>query len=116
MESGAHARLSDALADWERAYASFDRLSIAAPSIEVETAHGYTPSLDEIIEFVRSATKTLDGALQLDFDTVIPGHGPVTNKAGLQTYRDNVAKMRERVTQQIRGGKNQADGIAIEET
>src|ERR1019366_132580 len=23
-------------------------------------------------------TKTLDGALQLDFDTVIPGHGPVT--------------------------------------
>ena len=37
--------------------------------------------------------------MKLDFDTVIPGHGPVTNKAGLQTYRDNVEKMRDRVTQ-----------------
>ncbi len=61
-------------------------------------------------------TKTLDGALQLDFDTVIPGHGAVTNKAGLQTYRDNVAKMRERVTQQIRSGKNQAEIAKFMET
>jgi hypothetical protein len=52
VEPGAHARLADSLDDWERAYASFDRVSIAAPSIEVETANGYTPSLDEIIEFV----------------------------------------------------------------
>src|SRR5579872_4853438 len=61
-------------------------------------------------------TKTLDGALQLDFDTVIPGHGPVTNKAGLQTYRDNVAKLRERVTQQIRSGKSQAEIAKFMET
>ncbi|MDP8991047.1 MAG: MBL fold metallo-hydrolase [Acidobacteriota bacterium] len=27
-------------------------------------------------------TKTLDGAMQLDFDTVIPGHGPVTKGLG----------------------------------
>jgi len=53
---------------------------------------------------------TLDGVLNtLDFDTVIPGHGPVTNKAGLQTYRDNVAKERMRVTQLIREGKSQDD-------
>ena len=52
VEPGAHARLSDSLDDWERAYASFDRVSIAAPSIEVETAHEYTPRLTEIIEFV----------------------------------------------------------------
>jgi cyclase len=54
-------------------------------------------------------TKTLDGALQLDFDTVIPGHGPVTNKAGLQAYRDNIVKMRDRVTKEIRSGKGQAE-------
>jgi glyoxylase-like metal-dependent hydrolase (beta-lactamase superfamily II) len=35
-------------------------------------------------------TKTLDNALKLDFDTVIPGHGAITNKAGLMTYRNNV--------------------------
>jgi hypothetical protein len=40
---------------------------------------------------------------------VIPGHGPVTNRAGLQTYRDNVMKERTRVTQLIREGKSQED-------
>lgn len=53
--------------------------------------------------------KTLDNALKLDFDTVIPGHGPITDKAGLKTYRDNVAKMRERVSALIREGKSQDD-------
>ena len=34
--------------------------------------------------------------MKLDFDTVIPGHGAVTNKAGLKTYRNNVEKMKTR--------------------
>ena len=55
-------------------------------------------------------TKTLDAAMkQLDFDTVIPGHGNVTNKAGLMTYRNNVEKLRNRVTGLIREGKTQDD-------
>jgi glyoxylase-like metal-dependent hydrolase (beta-lactamase superfamily II) len=54
-------------------------------------------------------TKTLDGAMALDFDTVIPGHGAVTNKAGLKTYRDNVEKLRNRVSGLIHEGKTQAD-------
>jgi cyclase len=52
-------------------------------------------------------TNTLDRALKLDFDTVIPGHGPVTTKAGLTTYRNNVDKERARVTSLIREGKTQ---------
>jgi len=52
-------------------------------------------------------TKTLDEAMKLDFDTVIPGHGPVTNKAGLLTYRNNVEKLRDRATSMIRGGSSQ---------
>ena len=53
---------------------------------------------------------TLDGVLNaFDCETVIPGHGPVTNRAGLQTYRDNVAKERMRVTELIRQGKSQDD-------
>lgn len=52
-------------------------------------------------------TKTLDEALKLDFDTVIPGHGAVTNKAGLKTYRDNVEKLRTRVSGLIKEGKSQ---------
>ena len=40
---------------------------------------------------------------------MIPGHGNVTNKAGLKTYRDNVEKLRNRVTGLIREGKKQDD-------
>ncbi len=62
-------------------------------------------------------TKTLDGVLKnLDFDTVIPGHGNVTNKAGLMTYRDNVEKLRTRVTGLIRQGKAQADIAKVMES
>jgi len=52
---------------------------------------------------------TLDAAMTLDFETVIPGHGKVTDKAGLKTYRDNVDKMKTRVTGLIRGGKSQEE-------
>jgi glyoxylase-like metal-dependent hydrolase (beta-lactamase superfamily II) len=52
---------------------------------------------------------TLDRALKLDFDTVIPGHGAVTTKAGLTTYRNNVEKERNRATSLIREGKSQED-------
>jgi cyclase len=61
-------------------------------------------------------TKTLDNALKLDFDTVIPGHGAITNKAGLMTYRDNVEKMRTRVSGLIHEGKGQAEVAKFMET
>jgi glyoxylase-like metal-dependent hydrolase (beta-lactamase superfamily II) len=54
-------------------------------------------------------TKTLDGAMKLDFDTVIPGHGNVTDKAGLLKYRDNVEKLRTRMQGLVRAGKTQAE-------
>jgi cyclase len=41
--------------------------------------------------------KTLDTAMKFDFDTVIPGHGPVTTKDGLMAYRNNVEKEVKRV-------------------
>jgi cyclase len=69
---------------------------------------GNTPQIDylgggSVVEW----TKTLDGAMILDFDTVIPGHGAVTNKAGLLTYRNNVEKLRTRVQGLVRAGKSQ---------
>ncbi|HEY3824733.1 MAG TPA: MBL fold metallo-hydrolase, partial [Bryobacteraceae bacterium] len=54
-------------------------------------------------------TKTLDAVMKLDFDTVIPGHGDVTNKAGLKTYRDNIEKLQTRVRGLIRSGKTQQE-------
>jgi hypothetical protein len=42
-------------------------------------------------------TATLDRALQLDFDTVVPGHGDVTTSMELRTFRDSTLAMRTRV-------------------
>jgi len=73
---------------------------------------GNTPLIDyagggSIVEWV----KTLDAAMKsLDFDTVIPGHGPVSNRTSLLAYRDNVAKERDRVAGLIHQGKS-ADEI-----
>jgi cyclase len=50
-------------------------------------------------------TKVLDEVLKFDFDIVIPGHGPVTNKAGLQVHRANVEKFRNRAWSLIHEGK-----------
>ena len=44
-----------------------------------------------------------------DQTKIVPGHGPLTNKAGLATYRDMLAAARERV------GKFVADGKTVDE-
>ena len=49
-------------------------------------------------------TRTLDRALQLDFDIVIPGHGPVATKADLSRFNANIAAMRTRLQAMVRGG------------
>jgi glyoxylase-like metal-dependent hydrolase (beta-lactamase superfamily II) len=55
-------------------------------------------------------TKTLDAVMNaLDFDTVIPGHGPVSKKADLLTYRNNAETMRNRAQAIIRQGKSQTE-------
>jgi cyclase len=52
-------------------------------------------------------TKTLDGILNSgwDFDTVIPGHGPISKRADLVAYRQNFEKMRNRAMSMARGGQ-----------
>ena len=51
-------------------------------------------------------TATLDAALKLDFETVIPGHGPVQKKADMTKYREGIAKFTSRMSELVRGGKS----------
>ena len=46
-------------------------------------------------------TKTLDSALQLDFDAVVPGHGLVTTKQEMAKFRDSTLKLRNRVHEML---------------
>ena len=54
-------------------------------------------------------TKTLDGVLKLDFDTVIPGHGPISKKADLEKYRAGFEKMQTNIRNLSRQGKSKDD-------
>jgi len=61
-------------------------------------------------------TKTLDGVLQTDFDTVIPGHGPISTKEDVAKFRSDVDAMRTRLIGMIREGKTKADVLKVLET
>lgn len=54
-------------------------------------------------------TKTLDSALQLDFDTVVPGHGVVTNKREMAKFRDSTLAVRNRIHEMLVQKKTRAD-------
>ena len=62
-------------------------------------------------------TKTLDTVMNtLDFDEVMPGHGPMSNKAGMKAYRDRVEVLRSKAQALVRAGKSQADLAKLMET
>jgi hypothetical protein len=52
--------------------------------------------------------KTLGKVLDAyDFDTVITGHGPLSNRAALETYRDSIVSLTARAQAFVRQGKSQ---------
>jgi glyoxylase-like metal-dependent hydrolase (beta-lactamase superfamily II) len=58
-------------------------------------------------------TATLDGALGLDFDTVIPGHGPVSTRADVVKFRADLEAMRNRIAELIRGGATKPQVLTV---
>ena len=54
-------------------------------------------------------TSTLDSALMLDFNNVVPGHGNVTSKAEMRKFRDSTLRLRNRVHELITQKKSRAD-------
>lgn len=64
----------------------------------------YGDATPELIDYAgggsaRDWTTTLDRALQLDFDRVVPGHGVVTTKAEMRKFRDSTLALSTRVRQ-----------------
>ena len=51
-------------------------------------------------------TDTIDRMMMLDFDTVIPGHGPVSNRDGVVKWRADLASMRGQIREMVRQGKS----------
>ena len=60
-------------------------------------------------------TRTLERTLQLDFDIVIPGHGPVATKADLARFNADIAAMRTRLQSMIKGGASRDAVVQVVE-
>ena len=58
-------------------------------------------------------TKTLDGVLQLGFETVIPGHGEITTKVEMQNFRESTVRLRTRVREMSRQGSSREEIAAM---
>ena len=54
-------------------------------------------------------TTTMDGMLTLDFDTVIPGHGPVSTRDDVVKFRADVETIRSRIAGLVKQGVSKAD-------
>jgi glyoxylase-like metal-dependent hydrolase (beta-lactamase superfamily II) len=61
-------------------------------------------------------TQTLDGAMQLDFDTVIPGHGPVSTKEDVAKFRSDLETMRTRLISIVRNSSTKDEMVRVLET
>jgi len=63
-------------------------------------------------------TATLDGVLSLDFDTVIPGHGPILRKTDIRIFRSKFDQLLTRIRSLIDNGVNRnviAEELNIED-
>jgi glyoxylase-like metal-dependent hydrolase (beta-lactamase superfamily II) len=58
-------------------------------------------------------TDTLDGVLTLDFDTVIPGHGPVSTRDDLIRFRADLEAMSTRMAELIEAGASRQQVVTL---
>jgi glyoxylase-like metal-dependent hydrolase (beta-lactamase superfamily II) len=101
---------------WGRAHTNGDAV-VLFPAQRVLAAGDMFTNGDDVPELIdysgggsgKEWTTTLDSALKLDFDRVVPGHGPITNKAQMQKYRQSTLDLRNRVHDMIVAKKSKAD-------
>jgi glyoxylase-like metal-dependent hydrolase (beta-lactamase superfamily II) len=65
---------------------------------------------------LRDWPRTLDRALQLDFDLVIPGHSGITDRATMAGYRDHLIRMQDMVREMNAQQRSREDMQAMLET
>lgn len=72
--------------------------------------NGMYPNIDlEAGGSVKEWVATLDRVLALDFDHVIPGHGPVTDRAGLVKFQDFMRQLAAVGEEAARSGRSLAE-------
>ena len=86
---------------------------------DLQTVHG-GDLLHAIAPFIdyanggssRGWVSTLNNILALDFDTAIPGHGPVMDRGDVVAFRNQMEDVRARMAELIRGGMSRNEALA----
>ncbi len=76
------------------------------------------PGVPVYVDYVQGGSfiewsRTLERTLALDFDTIIPGHGPVATRADLVRFQADLVTMRTRLAGLIKGGTSRPEIIRI---
>jgi len=58
-------------------------------------------------------SQTLDRTLKLDFDQVVPGHGPLAKRPDVQKFNADLVTMRNRLQGMVKGGSTKAQIVKI---
>lgn len=66
--------------------------------------HGVIKAVDQVLTIAGNNTK------------IIPGHGPLANKADLQNYRDMLATLSSRISAQVKEGRTLEEVLASQPT
>ena len=74
---------------------------------------GRPPGVPVYIDYAQGGSfmewsTVLERTLQLDFDTVIPGHGPIATRDDVVTFKADLEAMRSRLTGLVRQGTSRA--------
>jgi cyclase len=78
----------------------------------------FGPATPQLIDYAGGGSAkewatTLDEALKLDFDAVVPGHGVVATRADLRAFRDSTVKLSTRVREMVAQKKSRDDIAAM---
>jgi cyclase len=74
--------------------------------------NGHFPNIDlEAGGSTREWSETIGRALDLDFDTVIPGHGPVSDREGFRRFQEFMASLWSQTKQVADRGGSLADAL-----
>ena len=72
--------------------------------------HGIAPFIDYANGgSSKEWVKTLDGILELDFDTAIPGHGGLMTRADIEAFRAQFIDVRRRMSDLVGSGVSKDD-------
>ena len=79
---------------------------------------GRPPGVPVYVDYVQGGSflewsRTLERTLALDFDTIIPGHGPMATKADLVAFNADLVTMRTRLAGLIKSGASRAEVVRV---